>query len=130
MVENIALLKEVQEFMPTKEAQEEGLALLSKLKLSHIGMQRVAQCKSVELFYVMFIRAMMSKKSHIIIDMPYTIIHNLQEIEKVISNIEILNDSKKNIFILDTLNHKIRYKSYNNLEITSNNSSSSIGLDT
>jgi len=111
MLENIALIKEVKEFMPTYQAQREGLELLSKLKLAHIGVKRVAQCSNEELFYVMFIRAMMSKKDDIIIDMPYSIIHNLADVIKLISNIELLNNQQKNLFILDSLNHKIRYNS-------------------
>jgi len=112
MLENIAIIKEVQDLLPTKQAQVEGVELLDRLKLAYIGNLRVAQCKAEELFYVMFIRAMMTKKNSIVIDMPYAIIYNLQDIEQIIYNIELLNSKKKNIFIFDTLNHKTRYKNY------------------
>ncbi|MEA3227831.1 MAG: hypothetical protein U9P38_02040 [Campylobacterota bacterium] len=97
--------------MPTREAQLEAKRELHKLNLVTIGEKRVAQCSSLELFYVMFIRAMMTNKNHILIDMPYSIINNLEDIDLLIENIELLNFQNKYIFILDTLNHNSRYNS-------------------
>jgi len=113
MLENIALIKEVQKFISTKKAQEEGFKLLDKINLAEIGLKRVGQCSSLELFYVMFIRALMTQKNYIIINMPYAIIHNLHDIKQLINNLELLNNKQKKIFILDTLNHKMRYNFIN-----------------
>ncbi len=117
MLENIALIKEVIELMPTQEAQSLAKEELSKINLSHLGAYRVGQCSSLEIFYIMFIRAMMTKDTHILIDMPYTIIDNLENINEVIDNIQLLKYEDKKIFVLDTVNHESRYGNLDNLDL-------------
>ena len=109
MLENIALIKEVHFRMPTKKAQALATEYLQKINLSHIGDYRVNQCSSLEVFYVMFIRALMTKEKNIIVKTPYAIIESLRDIKSVFNNIEKLNDEKK-IFILDTQNNQTHYE--------------------
>ena len=107
--------------MPTKKAQELAKEQLLKLNLSHIENYRVAQCSSLEIFYSMLIRAIMTKDGHILIKMPYTLIDNLENIDELIENIQLLEFQNKKIFILDTVNHQSRYS---NMTLSLTNSSS------
>lgn len=109
MLENIALIKEVHEQLSIKKAQSIATESLEKIGISHIALKRLNQCSSIEIFYVMFIRAMMSKNINIVILTPFLLISNLADIQSIINNIEILN-SDKNIFILDNSTNKIHYK--------------------
>jgi len=108
-LENIAIIKEVHEHLATKEAQKLADEYLQKINISKIGLFRPVDCSQLELFYVAFIRALMSKEKDIMIITPFSIINNLGDIAIIIEKINILND-KKNIFILDTNINKIHYK--------------------
>lgn len=111
MVENIALVKEVIFNIPTKKAQAIADDLLQKIDLSHISLYRVQQCSTLEIFFVMFIRALMSKENIIVIESPYLIVQELIDIEKLISTIHLLNASvDKNIIILDFENNATHYE--------------------
>ncbi|MDA3909557.1 MAG: hypothetical protein PF437_10780 [Sulfurimonas sp.] len=109
MLENIALIKEVHEHMPTKKAQEEAKESLKKIELENIGLNRLNQCNSYEVFCVCFIRALMTKESDVIIVTPFHLIDNLRNIKTIISIVEKLQ-VKKNILILDTISNEIHYK--------------------
>jgi len=112
MYENISLIKEVKENLSRDKAEEVAAEYLHKVALSHIGLLRVSQCTAREIFYTMFIRALMSKKNSILIVLPYSLIKNLTKIDTLIKNIEILNDKKKNILLIDTVTNENRYKGY------------------
>lgn len=109
MLENIALIKEVHEFMQTSLAQEEALNYLSKIDLQNIGKNRLSQCSSLEIFYTSFIRALMTKEMNVIIITPFHLIDNLREIETILSSIDKL-DVKKEILILDTISNEAHYE--------------------
>ena len=109
MIENIAIIKEVKELMSTKEAHGLALDLLKKINLENISAKRTTTCSAQEEFYVMFIRALMTRERTIIIQRPFSIINNLRDINTLIKNIEILNKDK-DIIILDTIINKIHYK--------------------
>ena len=98
MLENIALIKEVHEHMPTQKAQEEAKIFLEKIELESIGLNRLNQCNSYEVFCVSLIRALMTKEMNVIIVSPFHLIDNLRDIETVISTIRKL-EIKKNILI-------------------------------
>ena len=67
MLENIALIKEVHQFIKTSSAQKEALYYLSKIDLQNVGKNRLTQCTSLEIFYISFIRALMTKEMNVII---------------------------------------------------------------
>lgn len=110
MYENISLIKEVNELLSIKEAQKIADDYLKRINLSHIGLFRVSGCSSIEIFYTMFIRALMTKERTVIIITPLSLIKNLRDVESVIQNMNLLNSEKKNIFILDTITNETRYK--------------------
>lgn len=110
MLENIALIKEVHHLTPTSIAQAEAIELLSIIALENIGRNRLNQCTSLEVFYVMFIRAMMSDEENISIITPFFLIKKLSEIDSVLENIARINNGVKNIIILDTLTNQSHYK--------------------
>ena len=66
IVENISLIKEVHEFMPREEAQNQASDLLSKIDLKHIALYRANECSVIEIFYVMFMRALMTSDKNIL----------------------------------------------------------------
>jgi len=109
MYENISLIKEVHEHLSIKEAQRIAHNYLSKIGLEHIGLYRVSQCKHTEILYTMFIRALMTKHSNVIIASPFSLARNIKDIKDIIKDIELLNNGK-NIIIIDTLTNENRYK--------------------
>ncbi len=109
MIENIALIKEVIFRMSTKNAQEIAEKSLQAIELSNIALFRIQECSDLEIFYVMFIRALMSREKNIIISSPYLIIKELIDINKLVEKIDILNKDKE-IIILDTQSNSMHYK--------------------
>ncbi|MGE4510171.1 MAG: hypothetical protein AB7D43_03610 [Sulfurimonadaceae bacterium] len=110
MLENIALIKEVHELLPTQEAQAHAIESLRLIDLEHIGPSRLNQCTSLEVFYVMVIRAMMAKEEVIFIVTPFFLIKKLARIEPVLEKLVLLNKEQKNIIILDNLTNQSHYK--------------------
>jgi len=109
MLENIALIKEVHELLGREKAEALANEYLQKIGLSHIGLYRLNQCSDVEIFYVMYIRALMSKATDVIITTPFSLISNLRDIEPIIATLKLLG-SEKNIFILDSVINELHYK--------------------
>jgi ABC-type cobalamin/Fe3+-siderophores transport system ATPase subunit len=109
MLENIALIKEVHEHMPTLQAQEKAKESLKKIELENIAFNRLNLCSSYEVFCVCLIRALMTKEMNVIIVSPFHLIDNLRNIETIVSTIKKL-EVKKNIFILDTISNETHYK--------------------
>jgi ABC-type lipoprotein export system ATPase subunit len=110
MVENIALIKEFHEHMATSQAQNLAKEYLQTLELAHIGSYRVNQCSSLELFYVMVVRALMSHKKDIFILTPLLLIKDIDSMNAIIETLEKLNDGKKRITIVDTFSNKLYYE--------------------
>lgn len=109
MLENIALIKEVHAFMSISKAEALAAGLLEAIDLDYIGPNRVTSCSNTEIFYVMFMRALMSDAKNIIIVTPYSILYNLRDIKEILNKINIIKN-EKNVLILDTLNQEINYK--------------------
>lgn len=109
MLENISLIKEVHELLSTEKAQEQASEYLAKIGLSHIGLNRLNQCSAIEVFYVMLIRAFMTKEMNVIIVTPFFLIKNLRDIEAVFENINILN-KHKTITVLDNITNESHYR--------------------
>ncbi len=112
MCENISLIKEVNERLSRKKAEKIADDYLQKINLTKVASARVSQCSSLEIFYTMFIRALMTKEKNIIIARPLSLIQNSKELEKIIQNLHILNADSKNIIILDTITNESRYKGF------------------
>ncbi|MDY0121870.1 MAG: hypothetical protein RBR54_07985 [Sulfurimonas sp.] len=110
MLENIALIKEFHEHMPTSQAQNIAREYLQRIDLGHIANYRANQCTSQELFYVMVLRALMSQKQDIIIVTPLLLIKKIETMNAIIETLERLNDGNKNILILDTHSNELYYK--------------------
>jgi len=108
MLENIAIIKEVHELKATVDAQEEATQYLKKIHLESIGTNRLTQCSELEIFYIMLIRALMTKEMNAIISAPFSLINNLREVKTLLKNIEILNNGK-NILILDINSNESHY---------------------
>ena len=111
MLENIALIKEANHSVSVKDASKEALLMLERLSLENIAQKRVTYCSKIDIFYVMFIRALMSDAKNIVIVTPFSLVKNLENITQIIENILLLNDDK-NIIILDNISNETHYKGY------------------
>lgn len=109
MLENIALMKEVHEGMPTQEAQSIAKTYLAKIGIEKIANNRLTQCNSLEIFYVMLLRALMHNKDTIMIVTPFFLIKKLSDIGGVLENISLLN-SGKTLLILDNISNQSYYE--------------------
>ena len=109
MLENIAIVKEVHEHMTTPKAQQLANDTLDKINLSRIGLYRAPKCSTMEIFYVMFIRALMTKETTVIIEIPHSVMENLNELQATFDNLNILKMSK-NILILDIIDNETYYE--------------------
>ena len=114
MLENIAIIKEVHEHLPTPQAQKEAKDYLRKINLEKIGLNRLNQCNSFEVFCVALIRALMTKEMNVIIVSPFRLIENLRDIKTVLTAIEKL-EVYKNIIIIHTISNEIH-----NIRLSSN----------
>lgn len=95
--------------MSTQKAQALAEEALERISLSEIGLKRSNKCTTLDVFYVMVIRACMTNESRIIIKTPYSLIENLKNINMVLDRISHLKTRKK-ILLLDTLDNKNFYK--------------------
>lgn len=109
MIENIALIKEVHELLSIEKAESIAKESLAKIDIAQIALKRLNQCNSLEIFYVMFIRSLMSKERSVIVVTPFSLINNLRDIQPIVDTIERLNGDK-NVFIFDTISNKPHYE--------------------
>ncbi len=109
MIENIALIKEVHELMPTKTAQAEAKILLEGLDAEDICMKRLNQCTPMEVLCTMIARAFCTKPSTVIISSPFTIVDNIRDINNFFAKIQSINPDKK-ILVLDTFANESHYE--------------------
>ncbi len=109
MVENIALIQEFHQLLSINKAESIAYKQLEKIQLSHISTNRLHECSSLEIFYVMFIRALMTQEMDVIICSPLLLIGELQNMKNVINTLIFLNE-RKNILILDTQTNEIHYE--------------------
>jgi len=108
IIENISLIKEVHEFMPTKKASEIAMSYLEKLNLSKIALYRPVMCNDLEILQVMFLRAVMFKNKNIAIINPHYLINNLKDIKVIIDAMKMVEG--KDLLILDLLSNEIYYE--------------------
>ncbi len=107
IVENIALIKEVHIGLSVDKAEGIAKESLEKIGLLDIALMSIDKCSDLEIFYVMFIRALMMNRGTILVESPYLIL------EEII-NIEILDElnQDKDIIILDTFENETKYEDY------------------
>ena len=108
ILENIAIIKEVHEHMPTRTAQALAVKYLEKIEQNKIGNLRVNNCSISQICDVMLVRALMSNNEKVII-LPLASMDDLQDIRQMLKNIVSLNQDKT-ILILDIIENEIYYK--------------------
>jgi ABC-type cobalamin/Fe3+-siderophores transport system ATPase subunit len=109
MVENISLVKQVHHFMSVKDSAKMALEYLSVVSCEHLANKEVDDSSELELFYVKFIRALLSDGKNIVILTPYRILEATQNMDEVINNLLKYNSEKK-VTILDLVFNEHRYK--------------------
>jgi len=115
MIENIAFILEVHQNKNIKEAEGEVFELLKKISLTSVAQKRIDMCTSLEIFYVMFLRALVFQSESIVINYLFSIVEDLENIEIIISTLEKLDINKKIIFI-DTVKNEYFYGKLNKFE--------------
>jgi len=108
MVENIALIPEVQQGKSIETAEREANNILNIFNID-VASKRQNQCTQLEVFYVMIARAFLSKFDRVIIVMPFTIVKNLLNLHEVFEKIKQLKQTKKCI-VVDLAVNKSRYE--------------------
>ncbi len=111
MCENIALIKETHENKSIRDAEDEAFEMLKKIELGEIALKRVSQCNSLEIFFVMFIRALMTKRKSVIIVPLFLLTNSFEDMGDILKKIVILN-SDKNIYILDLISNENYYSDF------------------
>ena len=109
MLENISLIKEVHEHMPVVDAQQLAMEFLKRVALENIALKRVNECSIIEIFYVMFIRALMSSEKRVLIEVTHGVVDSLTNIHALLESINILN-TEKEVVILDLQEREIYYR--------------------
>ena len=109
MIENISLIHEVHNHTPVKIAQQEARKYLKKINKLDIGLKRMHQCNEVELFYIMVIRALMTKEKNVVIIHPLSMLKHMEFLAIAMKNLSILND-EKNIIILENDINRFHYE--------------------
>lgn len=109
MCENIALIKEVHENLSVVDAETEAIEVLVAFGLGEVSRKRVAHLSKETLFWVMYIRAMMTKDECVMIELPGEILGSLFNIQRVITSMQ-KHESTKQIFILDVVSHQKYYE--------------------
>lgn len=109
MIENIAIIHEVHNHTPVNVAQDEAKTYLKKIDKLDIGLKRTHECNEVELFYIMIIRALMTKEKNIVIVHPLSILKHIEFLAIAMKNLGILNE-EKNIIILENDINRFHYE--------------------
>ena len=109
MVENIALIQEVHQNKSIDESEALALEMLTKISLETIAYKRIPECSIEEIFFVMYIRALMMDIPKIYIKVPYAITENFKDIQSIIDAMELLKNDKS-VMILDLLSNEVHYK--------------------
>lgn len=86
------------------------MELLASISMEDIAQKRAPDCKSLELFGAMLLRAVMSHKECIVIVTPFSLITSLVSIDPLIELTKKL-PVKKDIIIADMKNNLTNYES-------------------
>jgi len=99
IIENISIIEEFHNRLVTDEAHNHSLALLKKINCENIAYKNIVECSSLELFYVMLLRAIMCKEDVIIVCYVYSLVEDLETLDPIIEVLENLKIQKKIVFI-------------------------------
>jgi ABC-type molybdenum transport system ATPase subunit/photorepair protein PhrA len=89
---NISLIKQYHENMPIAQAKETAITALKCLGLEHIAYKRNPSLNNEERFCVMLLRAVMVRDAIVIIDRPFKIIPQLNEINFFLDTLKKIED--------------------------------------
>jgi len=109
MLENISLIEEANFFVSKTQAEQNAYQYLKELNLGHIENLRTFQCLPREIFYTQLIRALLTKKNHIMIALAFQMINEQKHLENLFRNLIHLGnyhcqkaDSSLLITLIDT----------------------------
>jgi ABC-type molybdenum transport system ATPase subunit/photorepair protein PhrA len=89
---NISLIKQYHENMPLAQAQEIATTALHRLGLKYIANKRNPSLNNEERFCVMLLRAVMVRDAIVIIDRPFKIIPQLNNINYFLDTLNKIDD--------------------------------------
>lgn len=109
IIENIALIKEAHEFMPTKEAQAVAMEALERLGYGHIAHRRSVDCTIRELFVAQLVRASMLQYAKIVIIRPFVMLKDTEEITMLLETLRAMK-SACDCTVLDMKSNRSKYE--------------------
>jgi len=110
MIENIALIMQVDERLSRKEAQKIAYDAMKPLGLISVAPLRYDVCSQKEIFYVQLIRAFVKKGAKIIIDQPFAFLAEENSINFILDALDALLIPYQQVMIIDLENQGSRYK--------------------
>ncbi len=84
IVDNISLIREAHEFMPTKRARSLAQEALDTLGYGHIAHLRSVECNVRERFVAQLIRATMMQYAKIVIIRPFVMLRDTEDIHMLL----------------------------------------------
>lgn len=99
MIENIAIIEEFHHKIGTQDAHKNALQLLKQIDLESIAHKKIEQCKSLEIFCVMLLRALMCDATKIMICYLYSFVDEIENIDEILDIFKKLNIKEEIIFI-------------------------------
>jgi ABC-type sugar transport system ATPase subunit len=109
IIENISLIKEAHEHMPTKEAQALAMGALERLGYGRIAHRRSADCTIKELLVAQLVRASMLHYAKIIIIRPFVMLKDTEEITMLLETLRGLKD-QCDCTVLDMRSNRSKYE--------------------
>jgi len=112
MLENISLISSVHKGLSRKESQDKAYKALSLLGLENIASLRYNECSAKERFCVQLIRADTIKDTTIIIEQPFALLSQEEDLGFVIKLLTQLNISLQRVYIIDLVHQENYYKEH------------------
>ena len=109
MAENIALIKEVHENISVVDANGLALDVLRDLDMENIADEYVNNCSQEEMFLVMFLRAVMTQESKVVVKLPSNLLGSLSNMREL-SERMLQKVYDKKIIILDLESNETYYE--------------------
>ena len=106
---NVALIRQYHENLPRDQARREVLASLDRFGLGAVADRRISSLDDQERFCIMLLRAAMVKRSVLVIDRPFQIMPDLQDVRYVGRSLKWIDDLYEECHIFDYVWMKDQY---------------------
>ncbi len=98
---NIALIRQYHQNMPSDDAKNLALELLSRMDMESISEKRNSALTTEERFYAMTLRAAMVRDAVLVLDRPFAILTNLRDGKFIMDTLQRIDDLIAEVHIFD-----------------------------